>query len=94
MEPNEVGDFLAGAFSPLTGQESEGRKLIWDAVDAAEFLFGSALQAEVKEVLAKARRIQFLDLQYDRLQKKETQHRKKRGSLARELKSSTGSACG
>lgn len=125
MEPNEIGDFLAGAFSPLafiwlvstvwlqrnsqqaanrqfeetqangfklalfekrfevkqnvekgrglllTGQESEGRKLIWDAVDAAEFLFGSALQAEIKELSAKARRIQFLDLQYDRLQKKE-----------------------
>ncbi|MGN7878572.1 hypothetical protein [Ensifer sp. 22460] len=125
MEPNEIGDFVAGAFSPLafiwlvttvrlqqnslqvanrqyeqtqanefklalfekrfevkqnvekarglllTGQESEGRKLIWDALDAAEYLFGSALHAEIKELLVKARRLQFLDLQYDRLHKRE-----------------------
>jgi hypothetical protein len=126
MEPNEIGDFLAGAFAPIalvwlvatvwlqqkglresreqfqateanafklalferrlkvkeqfeTGahqlmQDDEvqrkGILVLWEAASTAEYIFGSSIRTTLRELLDKAHRARFYDLEYDRLQKK------------------------
>jgi hypothetical protein len=126
MEPNEIGDFLAGAFAPIaliwliatvwlqqkglqeareqfrateantfrlalfdkrlkvkeqfeTGAlqlmqddevQQKGILVLWEAASTAEYIYGSSIRETLRELLDKAHRARFYDIEYDRLQRK------------------------
>ncbi len=62
----------ARALLVMDESSAKGRSLIIAAIETADYLFGSALNAELNDLQIKARRLHILDLQYRRLQPKES----------------------